>query len=125
MKWKKGVNYVSRKLSIIFSQVFASKCIAVRVKLKMICEGAFLFDAYDFPSNIGMWKKIHTTTVWKLTKFFVKSNRRMSYNKEWFFRNYFNPYFRLVSTLLDLWLYLLPISVTPLLSNKVILHYLS
>ena len=60
--------------------MFASKCIAVRVKLKIICEGAFLFDAYDFPSNIGMWKKIHTTTVWKLTKFFVKSNRRIIKN---------------------------------------------
>ena len=47
----KKKSYVSRKLSIIFSQVFASKRIAVRVK--MICEGAFLFDAYDFPSNIS------------------------------------------------------------------------
>ena len=25
----------------------------------MICEGAFLFDAYDFPSNFS--EKIHTT----------------------------------------------------------------
>ena len=49
--WNEKKNDVSRKLLIIFSQLFASKCIAVRVK--MICEGAFLFDAYDFPSNIS------------------------------------------------------------------------
>ena len=57
---KKRVTYVSRKLSIIFSQVFASKCIAVRVK--MMCEGAFLFDAYDFLSNISEKNTTNTTS---------------------------------------------------------------